>query len=131
MGHGHQEPVRAPQVEHQDQEPADQERHREQAGQAPQGLVGALAEDGADGGDVERPGGGEDQEHGEDMGRPPHHRIVHAGDPVALVLHVERGQAAEPDDRRQDAEEAPVARRRDTPLAIDDSFHAVSLPCLA
>jgi hypothetical protein len=109
VGHGHDQAIGTTQVQHQDGETAHQQGDGQQAGQAGQRLVGRLAEHRADGGDIQRPGCGHDQEHREHMGDAPYDLVVHARDPVAAVLHVVGGSEGDGDDRTQKRQQAIVA----------------------
>ena len=75
-----------------------------------EGLVGRLAEDRADRGDVERAGGGDDQEHREDVRRAPDDLVVHPGDVVAVVLHVEGGGQPRQHEQSDNTEQRVKAR---------------------
>ena len=103
-GHGHDQTIGSSQIQNQDHEAPNQQRHRQEGGETAQGLIGRFPEDGADTGDIEGTGGGNDEEDGKDMGQTPDHFIVHARDPVALVLHVPEGQATNTRDGRQTGE---------------------------
>jgi hypothetical protein len=95
-------PVRPAQVEHQHHQAAGQQRHAQQARQRRPRLVRWLAEDRADRGDVEHTGCGHDHEDREHVRQAPHHLVGHAGDDVAVRLHLVRG--GQPDARDQRAE---------------------------
>ena len=89
--HRDEDADRPAEIEHQHHQAASQQRYGEDAGQPRIGLVGEAVEHGRDRGDVERPRGGHDQEHREHVRRSPDDLVAHAGDDVAVLLHIERG----------------------------------------
>ena len=109
VGHGDDQAVGVTEIEHQNHQAADEQGDGEQRGQTPERLVQGLAEHGADGGHVERAGGGDDQEDGKDVRHAPDDLVVHAGNVVPLVLHIQNRAQGEPDERAQSAEQNPEA----------------------
>ena len=95
VGGRHDHAVGAAQVEHQHHQAAAQQRQREQPRQRRARLVHRLAEHRADRGHVQHARGGHDHEDRKHVRQAPHHLVVHAGDDVAVRLHVVRGSQAE------------------------------------
>ena len=123
MGHGDNEPIRAPQIQHEHREPAGEQRDREHPRQPRQRLVHGLPEHRRGRGRVERAGRGHDQEHREHVGQPPHDPVVHAGDVVPLHVHVMPGEA--PDEHGQDEQhdQRGIAGAPAFNLAVFDVAH--------
>jgi hypothetical protein len=102
---GDHQAVGATEVKHDHGEAAADHGQRQQSRQRGARLVELAAEHGAHRGDVEHAGRGHDQEDGEDMRQTPDDLVVHAGDDVAGVLHVERGTDADRRDQAADGGE--------------------------
>ena len=86
-------------------------------------MIGGLAEDGTDTGEVEGPGGGDDEEDGKEVGGTPDDLVGHPRDPVALMFHVPEGQAADAGHDRQERQQTPVTLGGQVPFAVNDSLH--------
>ena len=94
-------PLGPAEVEHQHHQAAGEQRDAQQARQRRARLVGRLAEHRADRGHVQHARGGDDHEDREHVRQAPDHLVRHAGDDVAVQLHVVRGAQAERRDERR------------------------------
>ena len=121
--HGHDEPVRTPEIEHEHREPAREQRDREHPGEPRERLVGGSAEHRRERCDVERAGCGHDQEHREHVGQSPHDSVVHARDVMSLDVHVVCGEDACEGDEREQHDEHEVAGAPSFELAVCSVAH--------
>ena len=128
MRHGHDEPVRTPQIEHEHCEPAREQRDREHRREPCQRLVCGPPEHRRERRDVERAGRGHDQEHREHVGQPPHDAVVHAGHVVPLDLHVVSGEDAGESDEPEQHDQREVAGALSFDLAKLDVAHGRNDP---
>ena len=86
-------------------------------------LVELAAEHRGDRGDVERARGGDDQEYREHMRHAPDDPVAHAGDVVAVVLHVPGGAEAGEDQGAEHREQRQVGAAAAFDLAVLDARH--------
>ena len=103
------QPFRSAEIKHEHGQPARQQRDGENARESRIGLVGQPVEHRRDRGDIERARRRDDQEHREDMRQAPDDLVVHAGDDMAVLFHVERGAEAQRDKNDMQADQRPEA----------------------
>ena len=113
--HRDDQAVGPPEVEHQDGKPAGKQRDGKKSRKPSQRLVQIPPEHRGDRSHVERPGGRHDQKHREHVRSAPYDPVAHAGDIVAVMLHVPCGAKASP----YQYGERPQQRVKTTAAALD------------
>ncbi len=115
MGDRDHQPIRSIKIQQKHHQSAQQQRERQYARQRGKRLQLCFSENRGHGSNVQGPGRGDHQEHGEDMRKAPDNLVVHPGHDVAVMFHV--GEGSQPKKRdgseqTQQAIEAPCIRRK-------------------
>ena len=102
MRGGDDDAVGTTEVEHDHGQTGGEHGNGQQAGERRARFVDRFAEHRTDRGDVEYARSGNDQEDGKDVGQSPDDLVVHAGDDVAGMFHIQRGSQADSGDQSAD-----------------------------